>query len=142
MKQSYTATKSIVVNASAARVWDALTRPELVKQYLFGTDMTAEWRVGGALTYRGQWEGRSYEDRGTVLAFEPTKLLKTTHFSPLSGLEDKPENYHTVVYELSETGGRTRLTVTQDNNPTRESAAHSEQNWGVVLEGLKKMLEK
>jgi len=142
MKKSYVARQSIRIQASAASVWQALTRPELVKQYLFGTEMTADWRIGGAITYRGQWEGKSYEDKGAVKIFQPERLLQTTYFSPLSGLEDKPENYSAVTYELSETDGGTTLTVTQDNNPTQESADHSAKNWGMVLEGLKKLLEK
>ena len=141
MKRDYIAKRSIVVIAPAARVWQALTRPELVKQYLFGTEMTADWRVGGAITYRGQWEGKPYQDKGSVLAFEPEKRLRSTYFSSLSGLEDKPENYNTVTYELAEAKGRTTLTVTQDNNPSPESAEHSAKNWAMVLEGLKKLVE-
>jgi uncharacterized protein YndB with AHSA1/START domain len=142
MKKTYTARQSIRIQAPAARVWQALTRPELVKQYLFGTDLTADWRVGGAITYRGQWEGKPYEDKGAVKMFEPERRLQTTYFSSLSGLEDKPENYNTVTYELSESDGGTTLTVTQDNNASQESAEHSAKNWAMVLEGLKKVLEK
>ena len=141
MKKTYIAKKSLVVNAPAARVWQALTRPELVREYLFGTEMTADWRVGGAITYRGQWEGKAYEDKGSVLILEPEKRLQTTYFSPLAGLEDKPENYSTVTYDLTEVKGRTTLTVAQDNNPSPESAEHSAKNWAMVLEGLKKLLE-
>jgi uncharacterized protein YndB with AHSA1/START domain len=141
MEKTYTAKKSIVLNVAAARVWQALTRPELVKQYLFGTEMTADWRVGGAITYRGQWEGKPYEDKGSVKIFEPEKRLQTTYFSSLAGVEDKPENYQTVTYELSAAKGGTTLTITQDNNPSPESAEHSARNWGMVLDGLKKLLE-
>jgi uncharacterized protein YndB with AHSA1/START domain len=142
MSKSYIARKSIDINTPASRVWQALTRPELVKQYLFGTEMTADWRIGGAITYRGQWEGKSYEDKGAVKIFEPEKRLQTTYFSSLAGREDKPENYATVTYELSEAAGWTTLTVTQDNNPSPEFAEHSASNWAMVLEGLKKLLEK
>ncbi len=141
MKHPYEATQSITINVQAAKVWDALTTPELVKQYLFGTEMTADWRVGGRVVYRGEWEGKSYEDTGTVIAIEPGKLLKTTYFSKTSGLEDKPENYNTVSYELIEKEGKTTLTVRQDNIPTRESADHSAKNWEMVLLKLKGLLE-
>lgn len=130
-----------MLGVPAAKVWEALTRPEMVKQYLFGTDMSADWRVGGAITYRGEWEGKSYVDKGTVKAIKPGKLLVTTYFSSMSGKEDKPENYNTVTYELAEKKGKTTLTITQDNNPTQESADHSASNWGMVLEGMKKLLE-
>ncbi len=142
MKHPYEAMRSITINTGGAKVWDALTKPELVKQYLFGTDMIADWRVGGNIIYRGEWEGKSYEDKGTVIAIEPKKLLKTTYFSKMSGMEDKPENYHTVSYELIEKGGKTILTVRQDNIATKESADHSGENWGMVLHKLKELLEK
>jgi hypothetical protein len=56
-------------------------------------------------------------------------------------LPDTPENYKTVHYELSPEGDRTRLTIIQDNNATQEEATHSEQNWRMVLDGMKKLLE-
>jgi Activator of Hsp90 ATPase homolog 1-like protein len=55
-----------------------------------------------------------------VLAFEPERLLRCTHWSPMGGSEDTPENYHTATYELAEDGGKTTLTLTQDNNATQE----------------------
>ena len=60
----------------------------------------------------------------------------------MSGKEDKPENYNQVDYHLHEENGGTKLELTQDNNPTQESKEHSEQNWGMVLKGLKDLLEK
>ena len=52
-----------------------------------------------------------------------------------------PENYQTVRYELSTEGDGTRLTITQDNNASQEEADRSEQNWKMVLDGIKKLLE-
>jgi hypothetical protein len=66
----------------------------------------------------------------------------STHWSPLSGVPDSPENYHTVSYHLSEKDGKAEVTITQDNNASEEEQMHSEQNWRQVLEGMKKMLEK
>jgi hypothetical protein len=72
---------------------------------------------------------------------EPEKLLRSTHWSPLSSVPDTPENYHTVTYELSEKDGSTEVTITQDKNANEEEKAHSEQNWNTVLDGMKKLLE-
>lgn len=132
---------TITINAPPSKVWEALTQPALIKQYLFGTDVTTDWRVGSPITYKGQWEGKSYEDKGKILQIEPGKLLVSTFWSSLSGVPDVPENYKTVRYELSPAGSGTRLTITQDNNATEEEANHSTQNWNMVLEGLKKLLE-
>ena len=141
MNKTLTAKATIRVNAPTSKVWDALTKPNLIKQYLFGTEVTTDWQVGSPITYKGIWEGKAYEDKGRVLQLEPGKLLVSTFWSSLSGLPDIPENYKTVRYELSTEGDGTRLTITQDNNGSQEEANHSEQNWKMVLDGMKKLLE-
>ena len=141
MNNKFVAKSTITINAPTSRVWDALTQPDLIKQYLFGTQVTTDWRVGSPITYEGIWEGKAYKDKGEILQIEPGKLLVSTFWSALAGLPDVPENYQTVRYELSAEGGGTRLTITQDNNATQEDANHSAQNWNMVLEGMKKILE-
>ena len=141
MTNTFIAKATITINAPAARVWDALTQPELIKQYLFGTQVTTDWKVGSPITYEGVWEGKAYKDKGVVLQVEPGKLLVSTYWSALSGLPDIPENYQTVRYELAAEGKGTRLTIVQDNNASPEDANHSAQNWSMVLDGLKKLLE-
>ena len=143
MKGSFVAEKRITINASADAVWQALTDPEKVKVYLHGTNMETDWKVDGPITWKGEWKGERYEDKGEVLAVEPGRLLKHTHWSPMGGTEDKPEHYHTVTYELDERAGKTILTIKQDNNPSQDDAdAMAENNWGPVLEGLKAVVEK
>ena len=141
MSKTFVAKATVTINAPTSRVWDALTKPELIKQYLFGTEVTTDWQVGSPITYQGIWEGKAYKDKGKVLQVEPGKLLVSTFWSALSGLPDVPENYQTVRYELSAAGSGTRLTVIQDNNATQEDANHSEQNWKMVLGGMKGLLE-
>jgi uncharacterized protein YndB with AHSA1/START domain len=97
---------------------------------------------GSPIAWKGEWKGTAYVDKGTVLEFEPEKLLKYTHWSPMGGSADRPENYHTVTYELAAKGGKTTLTLTQDNNATEEAADEmAANNWGPMLEGLKKTAE-
>jgi uncharacterized protein YndB with AHSA1/START domain len=136
------AKQTITINAPAAKVWAALTTPETIKQYLFGTEVMTDWQVGSPIIYKGVWEGRAYEDKGIILKVIPEKLLESTYWSGMSGLPDLPENYKNVAYELTSDSDGTRLTVTQDNNVTEEEKNHSEQNWGVVLKSLKELLEK
>src|ERR1700752_2190248 len=141
MKNSYTAKATATINAPASKVWNALTKPDMIKQYLFGTEVTTDWKVGGPITYKGEWEGKAYEDKGKILKFDPEKSLVSTHWSPLSRVPDIPENYHTVTYQLSEKDGQTEVTIMQDKNATEDEKAHSEQNWRTVLDGMKKLLE-
>jgi len=141
MNKTLIAQAGITLNVPPSKVWEALTQPDLIKQYLFGTQVTTDWQVGSPITYAGTWQGKAYEDKGKVLQIEPGKLLVSTFWSSLAGVPDVPENYKTVRYELSPAGGGTRLTITQDNNATQEEANHSGQNWKMVLDGLKKLLE-
>ena len=141
MDKKLVAQATVLISVPPSRVWEALIDPELIKQYLFGTEVTSDWQVGSSITYKGIWEGKAYEDKGKVLQIELGKLLVSTFWSSLSGVPDAPENYQTVRYELMANDGGTRVTITQDNNATKEDASHSEKNWNVVLEGLKKLLE-
>jgi uncharacterized protein YndB with AHSA1/START domain len=138
---SLIAQATITINAPGEKVWEALTKPDLIQQYLFGTTVTTDWQVGSPIIYEGQWQGQPYQDKGIIMQVEPGKLLVSTYWSSMAGLPDTPENYKTVRYELSPEGLVTRLTVTQDNNATLDEASHSSQNWKMVLEGIKKLLE-
>ncbi len=141
MDRKLIARASITIDASAAEVWKALTTPAIIKKYFFGSEIVTDWKVGSPILYRGEWQGRAYEDKGTILKFEPEKLLVSTHWSPLAGVPDLPENYHTVAYELTPHGSSTTVVLTQDNNASEEERSHSEQNWRAMLEGLKKVVE-
>ncbi|MBI5879665.1 MAG: SRPBCC domain-containing protein [Chloroflexi bacterium] len=133
---------STTINVPVARVWEALTKPEIIGQYMFGTNVVSDWRVGSAIVWQGEWQGRSYEDKGTILRLEPGRSLQYSHFSPLSGQPDRPENYHTVTIELFSHGMQTGLTLSQDNNATEADREHSEKNWTMMLDGMKRLLEK
>ncbi len=142
MDRGLTVEKSIFINASPAKVWDVITDPAKVKQYMFGTDMTADWKVGGKITYKGTWEGKDYEDGGTILELEPEKLLKSTYWSSMSGTENTPENQMIVTYKLEPQDGGTLMSVTQDNNKTEAAKEHTGENWGMVLEKMKNLAEQ
>lgn len=141
MDNKLTARATTTINAPVSKVWQALVNPEIIKQYLFDTEVITDWKVGSPITYKGQWQGKAFEDKGKILEIEPEKTLVSTHWSPLSGVPDTPENYHTVTYTLSDQGESTEVTITQDNNSTEKEKEHSEQNWRTVLEGMKKLLE-
>ncbi len=132
---------AITINAPVASLWGALTNPEVIKQYMFGTNVISDWKQGSPIIWQGEWQGRKYEDKGVILKLVPERTLQYSHFSPLSGVPDVPENYHTVTVELSPDGARTRIVLTQDHNATQEEREHSEENWRMILEGLKHVLE-
>jgi uncharacterized protein YndB with AHSA1/START domain len=136
------ATAGVVVEATSDRVWAALTDPAQIREYMMGSQVESDWRVGSPITWMGEFDGRKYEDKGEILEFEPNRRLAMTHFSPLSGAEDKPENYHHLLFELDDVGNTTRVSLSQDGNSSDEEAAHSAKNWQMMLDGLKKVVEK
>ncbi len=142
MDKKLIAKVSATINAPIAKVWDALVKPEVIKRYLFGTTVVSDWKEGSSILWKGEWKGQAYEDKGVILRHDPKRMLRYTHFSPLSGLPDKPENYRTVTIELSEQGKGTSVSLAQDNNATEQAREHSENNWKIVLDGLKKILEQ
>ena len=142
MKNKLVASAETKINAPVSKVWDALTNPEQIKKYFFGTNAISDWKVGSPLEFKGEWEGKEYHDKGTILKSEKNKLFQYTYLSSMSGKEDIPENYATVTYELSAKNGSTTLKILQDGNETQESKQHSEQNWSYVLNSMKDLLEK
>lgn len=140
-EKGFVAHASTTINAPISHVWQALTDLDMIKQYMFGTNVVTDWQEGSPIVWQGAWQGQTYEDKGVILEIEPQRLLKYTHYSPLSGQTDAPENYHTVTVELSREGEQTVVLLSQDNNDTEEARAHSEENWQSMLEGLKDLVE-
>ncbi len=131
----------IEINAEPAIVWDALTNPAKVKQYFFGTKLETDWEVGSPVKFSGEYEGKKYADKGTVLTNDHLHLLQYTYWSSMGGVEDNAENYVTISYRLTSKGASTLLEVSQENIPDQKGRKHSEENWGKVLVSLKDFIE-
>ena len=142
MAETYVATSSITIDAPRDRVWAVLTDPDAAREFMFGTELETDWSVGGPIRWRGVWEGRPYEDHGVILEFEPGRRLVNTHFSPLGGEDDVPENHHTLTWTLDDADGGTLLTLSQDNNRTPEAAEHSQGMWDGLVAKVKELAER
>jgi len=142
MKNKIKAHASINIHAPVSKVWNALTKPEIIKQYFFGTDTITDWKPGSPIKFKGEWQGKSYEDKGTIIDVQKNKLIKYDYWSSMSGIEDKPENYVIITYQLSGEDGNVALKLSQENIPDEKTKTHSEENWNKVLKGLKKVAEE
>lgn len=140
-KNNLIAKATTTINALRSDIWDALTTPESIKQYMFGTDVTSKFYEGSPIVWRGEWQGKVYEDKGKVMKVDPGRVFQFSHYSPLSGLPDRPDNYHIVTIELIDKGGEVKVVLTQDKNLTEEARQHSEKNWQMVLDALKQLVE-
>lgn len=141
MDKSLTVEKSIDINVSPEKVWEAIVDPELVKQYFFGTEILSGWEPGSDIIFQGTWEGQTYRDKGKILEIKKGSLLRYSYWSAFSGLEDRPENYSEVTYRISDNSGFARIDLKQKGFTGKEACEHAEAGWDVVLEGMKKLLE-
>ena len=132
---------SIMIDAPTPKVWLAITTPELIKQWFFGVDTETDWTEGSSIVHRGLYQGQPYEDKGRILKIQPRRLLVHTHWSSVSGLPDRPENYQEVSWELNDDGGKTELVITESNLPSEGAKERSERGWSAALAALRDMLE-
>jgi len=141
MNKELTVTQSIEINAAKEKVWDALTNPEKIKVYLFGTDTLTNWKAGSEIIFQGEYQGQQYKDKGTIVDIKKDGLLQYTYWSGFTGLEDKPENYSLVTYKLVSVSGKTVLTLTQAGFSNEQAQQHSQTSWANVLQQIKQMTE-
>jgi uncharacterized protein YndB with AHSA1/START domain len=141
MKEKLKAETTISIKAPAEKVWEAITTPALIEKYLMGTQVTTDWQQGSAITYEGEYNGKSYHDKGVIKKIEPGKIFQSTYWSSMGGKEDKPENYNLVTYRLSGKDDKTVVTLTQDNVVSEEEKKHVTGNWKAVLKKLKEVVE-
>jgi len=138
----FTATASVEVEAAPEAVWATLTDPAKIADWMSGSTVETDWQVGSPISWRGEYDGREYEDKGEVLVHDQPETLSMTHYSPMMGQPDEPENYHTLVYRLTPSGGRTTVVLTQDGCDTEEQAEQFSANWQQMLDGLKAVAER
>lgn len=141
MKSDFNSKVKETINASKAEVWEGLTNPEMVKKYMMGANIETDWKKGSSIKWKGADNGKKFEDKGKILEVKKGETLSYSHFSPMTGEEDVPENYHTVTIHLSGDAGKTTVTLEQDKNKSQKEKDESEKNWKMMLEGLKKVVE-
>jgi uncharacterized protein YndB with AHSA1/START domain len=132
---------NVTIVAPVAKVWDGLVNPDVVKKYMAGATVVTDWKEGSPIVWKGEWKGKPFEDKGRILEIEDQRHLTYSHYSPLSGEPDKPESYHTVSIDLSKQESGVYVSLSQDHNSSDEAREHSEKNWKMMLEGLKKAVE-
>ncbi|MGH8443808.1 MAG: SRPBCC family protein [Solimonas sp.] len=146
MSQSFS--QAVSIHAPAGVVWACLTRVERMRAWMAEPEMVleiaADWRVGGVIVMRGFHHER-FENTGTVLAFEPQRLLRYTQLNSLSRLPDVPENHALLEFRLAAAGDAaddaTALTFTASRFATPEIYKHLQFYWAGTLGILKRQAE-
>lgn len=141
MNKNLIVANSIEIAADKNHVWDLLINPEKIKIYFFGTETICDWKPGASLVFQGEYQGTIYKDKGVIIQFVPGEILQFSYLSSFTGLNDEPDNYSLVTYNLSETGTATRLKVTQVGFVSEQARDHSNTAWGNVLKKMKELAE-
>lgn len=134
-----TYTSAITTQASIQQVFNALTRPELVRQWQFGRELTTDWKAGERISFRSGTGDDALEQWGTVLEVRTNELIRYNLFTPRPDLEDSIENYCVTSYLISEDKGETRIELIQEDNRQGGFVAQSLVR---ILESLKEVAEE
>jgi uncharacterized protein YndB with AHSA1/START domain len=136
--------KSLLISASSSRVWEFLTNPDLMKQWMGDPEMKIEiltdWRVGNPFIIKG-FHHLQFENKGTILRFEPEKVFQYNYLSSLSNLADIPKNRTIITFTLVQKEEQTELTVEASNFPTEFIYKHLEFYWNGTIHLLKEVME-
>jgi uncharacterized protein YndB with AHSA1/START domain len=132
---------SLKLNAPVHKIWDTLTKPELVKLWQYGSELITDWKVGSQISFRAEWEGKVFEQWGKVLEVVPHKLIRYSLFAPRPDLEDKPENYFVMNYILTEEKNCVRLDIIQEDNRQGAVQESPQGEENPVLGALKRLIE-
>ena len=112
------ATAETDIRAPRSKVWQALTDPDQIQKYMFGSRVETDWKPGSTIVWKGEYEGKKYEDKGEILEVENERRLKMTHFSPLSGEPDAD------AVDVFEEGSLSRSHAATRRKPVTAIAAH------------------
>ena len=127
------------IKTTPETLWQALTTPQLMKQYWIGMNTESDWRVGSAWSMRFQ-DGR-VADVGEIVEFIASKRMVIkwrNEWSP----ELKDEGFSRCALELEQTDGCVKLTVTHGIDVLNSKFIKSVSGaWPICISNLKSLLE-
>ena len=125
---------SILIRAPQQKVWDELTKTNVMLPYYFETSLDAEWKPGGRFRFYGH--GRDWI-HGEVVEFSP--ITRFSHTFRFTHFEEPPQK---VTFELATEDGQTRVTVRHENLAKAPKHAKSVKGgWPHILKNLKSVIE-
>ena len=143
MRHDLEVSHTVEVNVPVSRMWEVLTQPEIIKEYLFGTETVTDWKPGSEIIFQGDYQGHKYRDHGVIQENILNKKISYTYWTGFSGLEDKPENCSLITYKLVATGdNKTEFTWTQQGFANEDGYKHSQTGMKDFLGEIKEIAER
>lgn len=140
--------KEVQFDATKEKVWNLLTNPAITKEYMFGCEVISDWKVGDSIIWKGQTEdGKEIiYVKGSIIEVKQGRKVTFTMFDPNMQLDDIPENYLNLTYELKEKGSITILKLTQGNfasvDDGKKRYEESLKGWEMVIPIMKQIAKK
>jgi uncharacterized protein YndB with AHSA1/START domain len=129
------------IRARLQDAWSLLVDPARLGTLYWGSTVESDFIPGHPIVWKGTWEGKPFEDRGTILQVKAPSLLQYSHWAPSSG-PDVPENRNLLTWRLSAEGESVRVTFQHENIATQAMKEHSEPMWNQLLVRMKELLER
>lgn len=127
------------IKTTPDKLWNAITNPEFMKQYWFGTHCESGWKAGSP--WKMIYADGKITDAGEIIESDPPKRLVINWRNEWNP-ELKAEGYSRCTFEIEPVGDATKLTVTHgiDTKPSKLIEAVS-GGWPRILSNLKSLLE-
>src|SRR5262245_61075701 len=127
----------LFIKATPQRIWDAITTPESIQRYFFGTRLDQPLTVVGSRVKAYAPDGQELWTNNEVLeSTPPHRLVHTWRSLYDAALAAEPESRVTWEIEAQE-GGYSKLTVTHDRLDAAPKTARSVSGgWMLILSGL------
>lgn len=127
------------IRASAEKIFDAITRPEIAARY-WGHENVSDWKPGSKWEHVRDNPARQVNIAGNVIAVEPPKRLVISWSDPSE--YDNPDKHSRVTFDLVPYEDMVRLTVTHEDLEMGSGMANGiSKGWPLVLSSLKSYLE-
>jgi len=131
----------LFIKASPERVWEAITKPELIVRYFYGALFDAPPVAGGRWRAWTVDHSQALND-GEIIEIDPPRRF-VHGWKALYDPELATEEESRVTWEIEpQEGGYSKLTVVHDRlEGAPKTAANVAGGWMLILSGLKTLVE-
>ncbi|MBK7038641.1 MAG: SRPBCC domain-containing protein [Bacteroidetes bacterium] len=140
----FTIKTEILINSPVSLVWKHLSTTALVQKWIGEPEMNiqiiTDWEVGSPIIIKG-FHHINFINQGTILKFEPNKILQYNQLDSISNLPDMEENYSILTFQLSSINDQTLLQIDIENFPTETIYKHLNLYWRTTIELIKHIIE-
>jgi uncharacterized protein YndB with AHSA1/START domain len=127
------------IRTTPARLWEALTDPQFIRQYWFDTTVTSDWKKGSA--WKMVHSDGTLTDSGEISEIDPPRRMVIRWLNEWKP-ELKAEGPSRCTIELEPVDKAVKLTITHEiDRPDSKLITAVSGGWPRILSNLKSLLE-